>query len=241
MGTEKAVVLSSGGLNSAVVTAIAGQDHSLALLHARFDHRAAEREAELFEKQADHFSADERLVVDLPYFAAIGGSARVSRKRTIEDAMAIGEGPSSCHVPGLIGTLAHAAFSWAAAMGASKVFIGVSENLGPPAPKTFLIYPDYSREYLLLLGHQFSVASAHQPITLESPLADLTRTEIVKLGRRLKAPFELTWSCLSSATQACGSCVGCATRARGFLNAAMPDPIVAKASVPESPPALSTR
>ena len=226
MTKDKAVVLCSGGLNSAVVTSIATKDHQpMAFLHVRFGHRAAQKEAELFEKQADHFDVRERLVIDMPHFAAIGGNARVSRKKQIEDALAIGEGGTNCHVPGLIGGLVSAAFTWAWTIGARKILLGVSENLGPPAPKTSELYPDYSQEYLQLCNHLCNEGSPGRQISVETPIIDLSRSEIVKLGRRLGTPFQLTWSCLSSCSEPCGACVGCATRSRGFLDAAIPDPI----------------
>ena len=231
MTKDKAIVLASGGLNSAVVTSIAVKENqSVALLHVRIGDRPAQKEDELFEKQADHFGVRERLTVELPHFAAIGGNARVSRKRQIEDALAIGEGIPNCHLPGLIGGLVSVGFAWAWNIGAGRILLGVSENLGPPAPKTSNIFPDYSQEFIQLCNHLYSEASPGRRITVESPVIDLTRTEIVKLGRRMETPFELTWSCLSSGSEPCGGCVGCATRIRGFLDAAIPDPIMLEAA-----------
>ncbi len=226
MTKGKAIVLSSGGLNSAVMTSITVEEYNLAMLHVRFGHRAEHREAELFEKQADHFEAKERLVVELPHFEQIGGNARVCRKRHIEDAMALGEGESNCLVPGLIGALVQVAFTWACSNGATKVFLGVCENLGSPGPRTSTIFPDYSRDFALLCQHQYAVAAPNRSITIETPLIDMNRTDIIRLGHRLQTPFELTWSCLSSGATPCGGCLGCATRNRGFLDAAIPDPIM---------------
>lgn len=226
MVTEQAVVLNSGGLNSAVVTAMALKEYAVKLLHVRYGHRSQTRETTLFEKQAEFLGVKEKLIVDMPHFAVIGGNARVSRKRQIEDATAIGEGTSNCYVPGLISSLLSAAFNWACVLGATKIFVGVSEDLGPPGPKTNSMYPDYSRDYIQLCNHLLGEASRGKPITVETPLIDMSRTEIVKLGNRLGTPFELTWSCLSSSTEPCGGCVGCATRNRGFLDAAIPDPVL---------------
>jgi len=226
MSEKKAVVLHSGGVNSAVITAIARENYDVCLLHVRYGQRAQSREAELFVEQAKHFGILQTLRIDMPHFAAIGGNARVSRKLPIEAAMAIGDGPSNCYVPGLIGALATAAFTWARELRASAVLIGVSENLGPPAPPTSSIYPDYAREYVHVLEHLFETASDERTITLDAPLIDMQRSEIIKLGHRLDVPFELTWSCLSSAEEPCGACVGCATRQRGFVDASLPDPLV---------------
>lgn len=228
MTKEKAVVLCSGGLNSAVTATIALNEHDVALLHVRFEHRAADREAELFEKQAEYFETSQELVVNLPHLAMMGGSARINPDLHIEDVMTIGDGKSSSYIPGLIGTLLNVGFTWASTIGASKVFLGVSEELGPPAPRLSSIYPDYSREYIELCKHAYAIASPYRPITIEMPIIDLSRTEIVKLGNRLGTPFSLTWSCISSGTEPCGVCIGCATRNRGFLDAAIPDPGLCK-------------
>ncbi len=226
MAGEKSVVLCSGGLNSAVAAAIIVKESTAALLHVRYGNRAAEREEALFEKQADFFGVKERLVVDLPHLAVIGGNARVSRNRQVEDALAVGEGPCNCYVPGLIGTLVNVGLSWASTIGASKIVLGVSEDLGPPAPKTRSVFPDYSREFLLLCNHLVEDCTRHRPITVDAPIIDLKRSEIIKIGNRLNAPLDQTWSCLSSGSEPCGGCIGCATRSRGFLDAGIPDPLL---------------
>jgi 7-cyano-7-deazaguanine synthase len=224
MHEEKAIILCSGGLNSAVAAAVARREYAPALLHVRFAHRAAEREAEQFEKQAEHFGAKLKLVVDMPHFGQIGGNARVDRKMQLEDATVVGDAQCPSHVPGLIMTLLGAACTWTRAINAKKVFLGVSENLGPPAPATGGVYPDYSREHIELCRQAMEIASPG--LVLETPIMELSRTEIVKLGHRLKAPLEHTWSCLASGIEPCGRCMSCATRNRGFLDAALPDPIL---------------
>lgn len=228
MAKTKAVVLCSGGLNSTVLTSIARQEHVITMLHVRFGHRAEEKELALFEKQVEHFDPQQNLIIDLPHVASIGGNARVSRKQTLEDARAMGDEPSNGYVPGLISSLLSAAFTWANVIGAGRILIGLSEDLGPPSPRTSSIYPDYSREHVELCGNAFLMASTAKPVKVEMPLIDLSRTDIVKLGQRLGTPFELTWSCLSSGEEPCGACVGCATRAHGFVEAGLGDPIRAR-------------
>ncbi|MBX3395275.1 MAG: 7-cyano-7-deazaguanine synthase [Phycisphaerae bacterium] len=228
MAKPKAVVLCSGGLNSAVLSMMARQEHIIALLHARFKHRSDEKEAALFEKQVEFLEPQQHLTIEMPHYVTIGGNARVSRKYNMEDARAIGEGRSTCHVPGLISGLLSAAFTWANVIGAGKIMIGVSEDLGPPAPRTASIYPDYSREHLEMCRHAITAASMQKTIAVEMPLIDLRRAEIISLGHRLGAPFNLTWSCLASNDAPCGACIGCATRARGFVDAGIPDPILTK-------------
>ncbi|MCZ6699928.1 MAG: 7-cyano-7-deazaguanine synthase [Planctomycetota bacterium] len=231
MKKNKVVVLCSGGLNSAVVASLAAVDYQPALLHVRLGHRASKIEDELFDRFADHMDAGDRLKLELSHFEAIGGNARINRKGMIEDAMALGENPSNCHMPGLIGSLLFAGFSWAWQIGAAKLLLGVSENLGPPAPPTSRIYPDYSREFIQLCGHAFGVASGKRAIEIETPVIDLGRSEIVRLGQRFGTPFELTWSCVAAGDTPCTRCAGCATRGRGFLDVGIPDPVMLRKQV----------
>ncbi len=226
MAKKNAIVLSSGGLNSAVLAAVAAAEHDLSLLHVRFGHRAAEREAELFDKQAEHFQAAHRLVVEMPHFAEIGGSSRINRKKQIEDVLAMNDAESKTYIPGLIASLTAAAFNWATQLGASSIFLGASECLGPPGPRTAGVFPDYSRDFMHVLQQSWIVAYPYRRITLETPLLELSRADIIRLGKRLKAPFELTWSCISSGSKPCGGCIGCATRNRGFLDAGIADPLL---------------
>jgi len=226
MRTEKAVVLCSGGLNSAVVTSIARLEHDVTLLHARWGHRCEAKELDLFERLADSLGITQRVAIDLPYFTEVSGSARVNKRRQIEDALAMTAGQTSCYMPGLIGALLSAAFTQASSIHATKVFIGVSENLGPPAPPTSRLFPDYSREFMQLFNHLYLSATPERAISIETPVIDLSRADIVRLGNRLATPFELTWSCMSGTAEPCGRCLGCATRNRGFLDAAVPDPLL---------------
>lgn len=226
MSKERVIILMSGGLNSAVAASIAAEESELAFLHARWGHRADEREFAYYEQIADRFDVKHRMVIDLPHFATIGGNARVSRKRQIEDVLALTEGESNCYMPGLIGTLVHAALAWAGTINSNKIYLGVSEHLGAPGPRTASVFPDYSRENLQLLQHTLLTCLPNRKIILETPLLEYRRSEIIRLGSRLKTPFEMTWSCLSSGSKPCGGCLGCATRNRGFLDAGVPDPLL---------------
>lgn len=231
MAKETAVVLCSGGLNSAVAAKVAAAEYSIALLHVSFPHRASGREAASVERIVGKLNPEKHLTLEMQHFAKIGGNARVSKRMQIEDAMAIGESGAHTYIPGLIGTLVGAAFNWADVIRASRIVIGVTEELGPPAPRLATIYPDHSREFLEITRQAYEAASPNRRVTLEMPLIDLKRAEIIKLGLRVGAPFADTWSCLSNNDEACGACIGCATRNRGFAEAGVPDPLFCEAAV----------
>lgn len=227
---QKSIVLCSGGLNSAVLVALAKEAGPIALLHVRYPHQAAARETAMFEKLAAHFDVADRLVVDLPHFGEIGGNARVEDRIDLEDAIAIKCAPSTCFVAGLMPTLIGVAFTWAERLESAQIWVGVSENLGRPGPMTSAAYPDYSREFLTTFEQALALASARPPIRIETPLIDLDRADIIRLGRQFEVPFKWTWSCLASGETPCQRCLGCATRVRGFIAAGQPDPVLLPAA-----------
>lgn len=230
MAKETAIVLCSGGLNSAVAAKVAAAEYTVALMYIRFAHRSSDKEEICFKRLVESLQPEKHLTVDMQHFAQIGGNARVSKKLQIEDAMAIGESGAHTYIPGLIGSLIGAAFNWADVIRASRIVIGVTEELGPPAPRLATIYPDHSREFLEITKQAYEAASPNRRVTLDMPLIDLKRAEIIKLGLRMCAPFRDTWSCLSSNEEACGACIGCATRNRGFAEAGVPDPLFCEAT-----------
>ena len=92
-------------------------------------------------------------------------------------------------------------------------------------------YPDCRPEFYenmrrtLELGSKLWTEYA-VPISIETPIIDLTKAEIATLGTRLGAPLEHTWSCYEGGEVPCGSCDSCILRARGFAEAGIPDPLL---------------
>ena len=73
------------------------------------------------------------------------------------------------------------------------------------------------------------------PIGVETPIIDLSKAEIAELGTRLGAPLEHTWSCYEGGDVPCGTCDSCILRAKGFAEADIPDPVLARlAATPRS-------
>jgi len=130
--SRKAVVLLSGGMDSCVCAAIARERHgaaNIALLHAGYGQRTQERERHAFDAIADFYGVHQRLVVQLEYFRAIGGSALTDTKIAVpeNELGAVGAHGSSIPVTYVPFRNAHflsVAVSWAEAMGAGAVYIG---------------------------------------------------------------------------------------------------------------------
>jgi 7-cyano-7-deazaguanine synthase len=220
MGRPLAVVCLSGGLDSCVAAAVAAQQHRLALLHAGYGQRTAGRELECFHKLADHFRAENRLVIDLGWLREIGGSSLTDR------ALPVREGPPEAgviptsYVPFRNAHLLAAAVAWAEVLGAGKVFIGAvwEDSSG---------YPDCRPAFYRAFEEAVRLGTRPETsIRIETPVIHLTKADIVRKGTALGAPFELTWSCYQSESEPCRICESCVLRRRAFEAAGRSDPAV---------------
>lgn len=224
---DKAVVLVSGGINSAVAAAVAREQYEPHFLHVAWGHRTAERELSCFEGLAAHLRIDATLVAELAWLSSLGGNSRSSRKALIEDISTLGGETPSTFATGLIPTMLSTAATWAAAVGAKRIIIGTSEDYDVPGPPISKLYPDYRREFVQTFNLMLEYAKPKgRDLLVEAPLAELTRQEIVLLAKRLKLPLEKTWSCYRNNDEPCGKCLGCGNRISGFLSAGIPDPLL---------------
>jgi len=216
-----AVVLASGGMDSCVVAALAARDHEVAMLHASYGQRTAAREERAFHAIADHYGIPEarRLVADLSHLAAMGGSSLTDRSIAVSDGALGREGIPSSYVPFRNANLLATATSWAEVLGAGTIFFGAMEEDSSG-------YPDCRGEFIEAFKRVAELGTRPATrIEVVAPLLHLTKAEVVRLGVRLGAPFEHTWSCYKSETVACGRCDSCLLRLRGFQQAGERDPI----------------
>jgi 7-cyano-7-deazaguanine synthase len=222
--SPKAVVLVSGGMDSCVTAAIAGQTHRLAFVHASYGQRTERRERQAFDAIGDFFHVQERLPVRLDHFKQIGGSALT------DDRIAVPEGPVSdavsaneippTYVPFRNAHFLSVAVSWAEVIGADAVFIGaVSEDSSG--------YPDCRPEYYRVFEELVRVGTKPDTcIAMATPVIGMRKSEIVRRGIELGAPLELTWSCYQNEGTACGVCDSCRLRLQAFAEAGVRDPIL---------------
>jgi 7-cyano-7-deazaguanine synthase len=215
-----AVCLVSGGMDSCVAAAVANEEaDELAFLHVSYGQRTEQRERRAFEELAEHYEAKKRLVVSLEHLAQIGGSSLTDKDIAVSSAALAGQGIPTSYVPFRNAHLLSIATSWAEVIGAQAIYIGaVAEDSSG--------YPDCRPEFYE--AFQQVIISGTKPetqIEIRTPVIALKKSEIVKLGQRLKSPFELTWSCYRNSDKACGDCDSCALRLRAFSTAGVADPI----------------
>jgi 7-cyano-7-deazaguanine synthase len=111
-----------------------------------------------------------------------------------------------------------AAVSWAEVLGARHVMIGAVEQDSSG-------YPDCRPAYYEAFQQVVRRGTRDGDIELSTPLIALRKRQILELGVALGAPLDLTWSCYSGETVACGVCESCALRLRAFAEAGLQDPI----------------
>jgi len=215
-----AVCLISGGMDSCVTAAVANEEaEALAFLHVSYGQRTEARERRAFEEIADHYNVKQRLVVSLDHLAQIGGSSLTDSKIAIRSADLAGQGIPTSYVPFRNAHLLSIATSWAEVIGANSIYIGaVAEDSSG--------YPDCRPEFYEAFQEVIRLGTRPETnIEIRTPVIAMKKSEIVELGQRLEAPFELTWSCYRETDQACGDCDSCALRLRAFRLAGITDPI----------------
>jgi len=214
-----AVVCVSGGMDSAVTAALASADHRLAFLHGNYGQRTEAKELACFQRLADHYAAERRLVVDFTSLEAIGGSSLTDPRLPVREGAPIAGVVPTSYVPFRNAHLLSAAVSWAEVLGAPAVFVGaVSEDSSG--------YPDCRPEFYR--AFQEAVRHGTRPeteIRILTPVIAMSKAEIVRRGVALGVPFEMTWSCYRAQERACALCESCLLRLRGFAEAGVPDPI----------------
>ena len=223
----KAVVLLSGGMDSCVCAAIARERHGdahVALLHAMYGQRTERREVEAFEAIAKFYGIEQKLVVKLEHFRAIGGSALTDRRiavpeNQLETPASGGSAIPVTYVPFRNAHFLSVGVSWAEAIGAGAIYIGaVAEDSSG--------YPDCRPEYYRVFQELIRVGTKPEThIEMVTPVIAMKKSEIIRRGVELGAPLHLTWSCYQGEEFACGKCDSCLLRLRAFAEAGIEDPI----------------
>lgn len=223
-GKSRAVVLLSGGMDSAVCAALAVRDHEAAAVHVSYGQRTEERERQSFLAICQRLKIHDRLMVRTDAFRAIGGSALTDESIAVPDAENIGTDIPVTYVPFRNAHFLAVAVSWAEVLDAEKVYIGAVE---PDSSG----YPDCRPAYYKAFNEVVQAGTRDGRIRVVTPLIAMRKAEIVRLGLELGAPFDLTWSCYSREDEACGVCDSCVLRLRAFEAAGVRDPIPYAAKV----------
>jgi 7-cyano-7-deazaguanine synthase len=215
-----AVVLLSGGLDSATALAIAREQrfacHALSVNYGQ--RHAAELEAARRVALAGGACEHRIMQVDL---AGIGGSALTDRAIAVPERPT--EGIPVTYVPARNTIMLALALAWAEVLEARDIFIGVNvlDSSG---------YPDCRPEFIEAFGRLAALATRAgvegQPCRIHTPLIGWSKAEIIREGTRLGVDYRRTVSCYQADAEgrACGRCDACRLRRAGFMAAGLPDP-----------------
>jgi 7-cyano-7-deazaguanine synthase len=219
---QKAVVCLSGGMDSCVCAALAARDFEVYAVHFSYGQRTEARELRSAEEVARIVGVRELLHLKIDLFRRIGGSALTDAAIAVPIAAAdeatIGSEVPVTYVPFRNAHFLSAAVSWAEVLGARTVFIGAVEQDSSG-------YPDCRPAYYDAFNELIKMGTKDGDIRVATPLIEMRKSEIVRLGVELGAPFHVSWSCYSGEREACGVCESCVLRLRAFREAGAVDPI----------------
>jgi 7-cyano-7-deazaguanine synthase len=222
---KKAVVLSSGGIDSTTALALArSEGYEIYSLSFNYGQRHA-LELEAARSVARELGAKEHLIIDLD-LTRIGGSALTDSTPVPKgraEAEMLQEIPVT-YVPARNTIFLSLALAWAEVLGAADIFIGVNAV-------DYSGYPDCRPEYVAAFERMANLATkagveGRLRIRIRTPLISLSKADILRLGHSLGVDYSLTQSCYDPAPGggACGECDSCLIRKKGFVEAGMADP-----------------
>lgn len=220
MTTKKALILLSGGLDSATVLAMAKAD-GYACYSMSFDYGQRHRsELQAVERVARQMGVVEHKVIGLN-LNGIGGSALTDTSIAVPETLA--EGIPVTYVPARNTVFLALALGWAEVLGARDIFIGVNAV-------DYSGYPDCRPEFIAAFEVMANLATKAgvegEGFRIQAPLQMMSKGEIVQAGLRHGVDYSLTVSCYQADDdgRACGKCDSCRLRVAGFAAAAVADP-----------------
>lgn len=223
-GARPAVVLLSGGLDSATALAIAKRDgfRPYALSFRYGQRHAIELEAAQHVAAAQGVEHHVEAEIDLRLFGGSALTADIDVPKNRSDEEMGGDVPIT-YVPARNTVFLSFALAWAEVLGADDIFIGVNAL-------DYSGYPDCRPEFIEAFERLAALATKRgidgNPTRVHTPLIDLTKSQIIRRGLDLGVDYGLTRSCYdpSETGESCGSCDSCQLRLKGFAEVGVPDP-----------------
>lgn len=222
MPDKSAIILLSGGLDSATTLATAIHDgNSIYALTFNYGQRHA-RELVAARELANFYNAKEHKLVNMD-LQAIAASALLNPDEALPENRPLDEMSKEIpvtYVPARNIIMLSYALAWAESMEIDTIYIGVNAI-------DYSGYPDCRPEFLEAFERMAKLGTRsgveRKPINIKYPLINMTKAEIIKHGSELGVPFNLTWSCYRGGSKACGKCDSCRIRLKGFSDAGLKD------------------
>ncbi|MBQ4363196.1 MAG: 7-cyano-7-deazaguanine synthase QueC [Oscillospiraceae bacterium] len=214
----KALVLSSGGVDSTTLLALAVERYSaenviaLSIYYGQKHKKeleAARRTAEYYH--VEHIETDLTDIFQFSDSTLLEGRGDIPHESYIEQVVKAGGSPVSTYVPFRNGLFLSVAASIAISKGCGVVMYGAhADDAAGNA------YPDCSEEFVESMNKAIYIGSGND-LYLEAPFAGMNKTQVVAAGKRFGVPYEITWSCYEGGDEPCGKCATCLDRRAAFL------------------------
>ena len=227
--SSKAVVPISGGMDSSVLLHLAASRYDK-VIAVNYDYGQKHRDKEMncasFQIESVDMPMDS-LHIKLPFFTDICQvSSLLNNNIAVAKAKDVMGDPQTVnYVPYRNLMLLSISLAIAENYGASTVFHGAAQA------DSVAGFWDGSEEFLEQIN-KVSALNRRNKITVQAPLIDKSKKDIIKLGIKLGVNFSQTWTCYEGEAQACGECTACSLRIKGFMDARYIDPLNYKISLP---------
>ncbi|AGK98059.1 7-cyano-7-deazaguanine synthase QueC [Clostridium pasteurianum] len=219
---KKAVVLLSGGLDSTTALYLAkSQGFEVYAISFNYGQRH-KKEIESAKKVAEKADIKEHIIVNTN-MNAWGGSALTDSNIQVPDGDENRADIPVTYVPARNMIFLSYAASYAEAVGAQDIFIGVSQV-------DYSGYVDCRKEFIDAMENAINKGTVcavedNKPIKIHAPFMNMTKAEEIKLGMKLGVDYSLTWTCYNGYENACGNCDSCLLRIKAFEEAGYKDPV----------------
>jgi 7-cyano-7-deazaguanine synthase len=219
---KKAISVLSGGLDSTVATSALKEEYEIHALTFDYGQRSANREIES-SKQICQELGIKHTVMDLSWLGKLGKSALTVHENEVpqleldklDDKEICDETARKVWVPGRNVVFTAIATAFAEAEDAEKIIVGWDLEEA-------VTFPDNSRKFLDAFNKTLKIGTL-EGVQIEAPVIDMTKKEIVEIGKKVDAPMEMSYSCYMGEEQHCGTCESCMRRKRAFEMAGVVD------------------
>lgn len=211
---KKAIIAISGGIDSAVVAALAKKEgYDLYFLTVDYGQKNIKKELQNSKALAKKFGVVEHKIIDMKWLGDLGNSITTDINIHFENVS-----DDFIYVPYRNTCIISACVAWAETIDADVIYTG--SDGGP------FVCPDNSPEYYKSINDLVSMSTKlNTKIKVVAPLNHSDKADIIKKGLELNLPFENTWSCVVRDDKACGICKPCRDRIEGFKKVGVNDPI----------------
>lgn len=217
----KAISVLSGGLDSTVAIAYHTDKYEIHAITFNYGQRSAEMEIKSSKAICEKLGID-HTVVELPWLKQLGKSALTSEAEVpelkadeLDNKEICDEAARKVWVPGRNIVFTSIATSFAEAEDAQKIIVGWDLEEA-------VTFPDNSKEFLDAFNKVLEIGTL-EGVQIEAPVINLNKDEIVKLGAKVNAPMNLSYSCYIGEEEHCGVCESCMRRKRAFREAQVED------------------